>query len=215
MTSRSEGAGNWGIGAGGQQRFSHIAEGAVAVDLHPAPHSRLDVQLKEGVALEADGWGAGDRGALPHRLHGEDEGVVHHSPGGGREGRHRAQRGCKTSCDLYNIAFFFLNQYWKFETNIPRKGIARPQSQFPHSCVCERFIYSHDGFAFSVAGNMWNDPRNIYIAHRYMNVERGMWLRSSQKGIHKWDFFAVESKSAESETGFNRLLILCKDNMDT
>jgi hypothetical protein len=31
------------------------------------------------------------------------------------------------------------NQYQKFETNIPRKGIARPQSQFPHSCVCERF----------------------------------------------------------------------------
>ncbi len=23
---------------------------------------------------------------------------------------------------------------------IPRKGIARPQSQFPHSCVCERFL---------------------------------------------------------------------------
>jgi hypothetical protein len=26
----------------------------------------------------------------------------------------------------------------KFETNIPRKGISGPQSQFPHSCVCER-----------------------------------------------------------------------------
>jgi hypothetical protein len=26
------------------------------------------------------------------------------------------------------------------ETNVPRKGIARPQSQFPHSCVCERFF---------------------------------------------------------------------------
>jgi hypothetical protein len=25
---------------------------------------------------------------------------------------------------------------------ISRKGIACPQSQFPHSCVCERFIYS-------------------------------------------------------------------------
>jgi len=25
-----------------------------------------------------------------------------------------------------------------------RKGTARPQSQFPHSCVCERFMYSHD-----------------------------------------------------------------------
>ncbi len=37
----------------------------------------------------------------------------------------------------------------KFETNIPRKGISGPQSQFPHSCVCERIIYSHDGSAFS------------------------------------------------------------------
>jgi hypothetical protein len=25
-----------------------------------------------------------------------------------------------------------------------KKKIARPQSHFPHSCVCERFIYSHD-----------------------------------------------------------------------
>jgi hypothetical protein len=29
----------------------------------------------------------------------------------------------------------------KFETNIPRKGISGPQSQFPHSCVCERIIF--------------------------------------------------------------------------
>jgi hypothetical protein len=36
-------------------------------------------------------------------------------------------------------------QYRKFETNIPREGIARPQSQ--HSCVSERFIYSQDGSA--------------------------------------------------------------------
>jgi hypothetical protein len=28
----------------------------------------------------------------------------------------------------------------KIQNNIPRKGIVRPQSQFPHSCVCERFI---------------------------------------------------------------------------
>ncbi len=28
-------------------------------------------------------------------------------------------------------------QYRKFETNILRKGIARPKSQFPHTCVCE------------------------------------------------------------------------------
>jgi hypothetical protein len=27
---------------------------------------------------------------------------------------------------------------------IPFLGILRPQSQFPHSCVCERFMYSQD-----------------------------------------------------------------------
>jgi hypothetical protein len=37
------------------------------------------------------------------------------------------------------------------KTDIPRKGIVRPQSQFPHSCVCERFIYSHDLSAYSAA----------------------------------------------------------------
>jgi hypothetical protein len=34
----------------------------------------------------------------------------------------------------------------KFDLNlyIPRNEIERPQSPFPHSCVCERSIYSHD-----------------------------------------------------------------------
>jgi hypothetical protein len=45
-----------------------------------------------------------------------------------------------------------LNPERKFETNIAAKGIARPQSQFPHSWVCERFIYSQDGCAYSAAG---------------------------------------------------------------
>ncbi len=49
-------------------------------------------------------------------------------------------------------------QYRKFETNIPRKGVARPQSQFPHSCVCERFIYSHDQSAYSAAGKYVDRP---------------------------------------------------------
>jgi hypothetical protein len=42
----------------------------------------------------------------------------------------------------------------KFETNIPRKGISGPQSQFTHSYVCERIIYPHDGSACSAGGNM-------------------------------------------------------------
>ncbi len=49
----------------------------------------------------------------------------------------------------------------KFKTNIPRKGISGPRSQFPHSCVCETIIYSHDGSACSAGGNMWTDPGNI------------------------------------------------------
>jgi hypothetical protein len=43
-------------------------------------------------------------------------------------------------------------QYRKFETNIPRKGIAQPQSQYPHSCICERLIYSLDQSINSDAG---------------------------------------------------------------
>jgi hypothetical protein len=49
-------------------------------------------------------------------------------------------------------------KFRKLEANIPRKGISGPQSQFPHSCVCERIIYSHDGAALSAGGNMWTDP---------------------------------------------------------
>ncbi len=33
--------------------------------------------------------------------------------------------------------------YRDLDLCIPRKGIAQPQFQFPHSCVCERSVYSH------------------------------------------------------------------------
>jgi hypothetical protein len=42
-------------------------------------------------------------------------------------------------------------QYRQFETNIPRKGTARLQSQFLHLCFCERFIYSSDRSDYSAA----------------------------------------------------------------
>jgi len=45
-------------------------------------------------------------------------------------------------------------KYRNFETNIPRKGISGSQSQFPHSCFCERFIYSHHRSPYSAGGNM-------------------------------------------------------------
>jgi hypothetical protein len=49
----------------------------------------------------------------------------------------------------------------KIRNKYSQKGIARPQSQFPHSCVGERFVYSQDRSAYSAAGNMWTDPGNI------------------------------------------------------
>ncbi len=52
-------------------------------------------------------------------------------------------------------------KYRNFETNIPRKGITGAQSQYPHSCVCERFIYSHDRSAISAGGNIQTDPGTI------------------------------------------------------
>jgi hypothetical protein len=43
-------------------------------------------------------------------------------------------------------------KYQKFETNIPRKGTVRLQSQFVHIYFGERFIYSSDRSAYFSAG---------------------------------------------------------------
>ncbi len=62
-------------------------------------------------------------------------------------------------------------QYRKFETNIPRKVIARPQSQYPHSCVCDGFIYSQDQSAYSAAGKY---------------VDRSLWIYKSLTDTWMW-----------------------------
>ncbi len=56
---------------------------------------------------------------------------------------------------------------------IPFLGIARPQSLFPHSCVCEGFIYSQDRssrLGLSIVG--------INTSHRHMNVK--IWTVAAQ-----------------------------------
>ncbi len=85
----------------------------------------------------------------------------------------------------------YLENY-TLQTNIPRKGIARPQTQFPHSCVYERFKYFHDCSAYSPAGNTVCGPilENIHI-NRSQTHECGNWdwgRTILRKGIHKWDF---------------------------
>jgi hypothetical protein len=39
----------------------------------------------------------------------------------------------------------------KFRSCIPFLGIARPQPKFPHSWVCERFLYSQDWSTYSIS----------------------------------------------------------------
>jgi hypothetical protein len=55
-------------------------------------------------------------------------------------------------------------QYRKFETNIPRKGIARPQSQFPSTFMCLRAIYicvPRISLPILLQENMWTDSGYI------------------------------------------------------
>ncbi len=81
----------------------------------------------------------------------------------------------------------------------------RPQFQFPHSCVCERFIYSYVGSANSAAGK-YVDRSWEYI-NRSQTHERGNWdwgrtipfLR-----IHKWDFSCSVSMQGRGQTVLGR-----------
>ncbi len=52
-------------------------------------------------------------------------------------------------------------------------GSAWPQSQFSHSCICERFIYSQDPSTYFLQQNRQIDHGNIQIPHRHMNVQIG------------------------------------------
>ncbi len=63
----------------------------------------------------------------------------------------------------------------KSQLCIPRKGNALPQSQFPHSCVCERFIYSQDRSTYF--------PAQEYAADRLWENK----IRSQTYEYWNWD----------------------------
>jgi hypothetical protein len=52
-------------------------------------------------------------------------------------------------------------QYRKFETNLPRKGTARPQSHFLHSCSVGDLYIPKIGLSNLLQENRWTDPGNI------------------------------------------------------
>jgi hypothetical protein len=59
-------------------------------------------------------------------------------------------------------------------------GIARPQSHFPHSCVCERFIYSQDRSTYCISCSRKDRP----ILEIYKSVSE---ITVSFLRIHKWE----------------------------
>ncbi len=96
---------------------------------------------------------------------------------------------CKKAKRFPNILHTAKTQYRKFETNIPRKGIASPRSQFPHSFVCEQFIYYQDWSALFCCGKRCGPNLGIY--NFAQTHECGNWAWGSTitfLGIHKWDF---------------------------
>ncbi len=81
-------------------------------------------------------------------------------------------------------------QYQKFETIIPRKGTARQQSQFLHSCFCERFIlYIRTiGLSILLQANRWTKRGNIKIAQRlfrFLGIHKSKFLCSACSKLKK------------------------------
>ncbi len=103
-----------------------------------------------------------------------------------------------TSSYRRSVLFYLVMVTWphckdtlpKIETNIPRIGIARPQFQFSHSCICELIIYSHDRSAYSATG------KYVDWSWEYIKLLLDTWMwklgrrsrNSFSGGTHKWDF---------------------------
>ncbi len=87
----------------------------------------------------------------------------------------------------FGYLFTAKTQYRKFETNIPKKGIALPRSQFPHSCACERFIDSHNRSAYSDAGKCVDRSWEInrLLTNECKNWGRGIPVLGTHKGYFR------------------------------
>jgi hypothetical protein len=99
---------------------------------------------------------------------------------------HAQNRPCTEQWNVYTAK----TKYRNFETNIPRKGISGSQSQFPHSCVCERFIYSHDRSPYIFCWRKYVDWSWDFI-NRSQTHESWNWgwgRAIPRKGINKGDF---------------------------
>ena len=85
-------------------------------------------------------------------------------------------------CILCTVHIIFYTLQRQFRLYIPFLGIARPQPQFLHSCVCERFIYSQDRSTYFLQQKRQLHHGNTLFANRHMNVEIGLRPRYSFSG---------------------------------
>jgi hypothetical protein len=98
-------------------------------------------------------------------------------------------------------AYTAKNQYWKFETNIPRKGIARLQVPIPTLMFLWAIsVYFSDRSASSAAGKIQVRP-NVGIYRSFTKTDTWMWKlglrpRNSLSGEYiNSNFFAVQTKA--------------------
>ncbi len=97
----------------------------------------------------------------------------------------------------------------KIRKKYSQKGIARPQSQFPHSCFCER-ICPHDRSAYSAAGKYvkrsW-EYINCSQTHECGNWDWGRAFPFLEK--YKWDFRCSAQHIRDYSRKQKRAIISC------
>ncbi len=102
---------------------------------------------------------------------------------------------------------------WKFDLCSPRKESVHPQSQSPHSCLCEQFIYSHLFPAAEKADRPW-EYINRSQKHECRNWD---WCRAvSFLGIFISNFlYAVFALPSPSHPLYPCTFLMYNDDRNT
>jgi hypothetical protein len=78
--------------------------------------------------------------------------------------------------------------YHKSEFWIPRNKTARPRSQFIHSCICERFIYSQDQSAYLAAAKQADRSWEYTYIERQNIILKFCFGKNEARQFHFWKY---------------------------